>query len=144
MERREDSPDSQRHLSLDAGEVFFIDGIRFFTMGGGASGDKEYRTKGKSWWAREMPSQEEYTEAWENLAAADYEVDYVITHTAPTSIIQQFRIRESEQELNDFLEKVMDRTQYRQWYFGHVHKDMDIDEKHVKIYQRVLPLEELR
>ena len=88
-----------------------------------------------------MPSQAEYEEGWRNLQAADFQVDVIITHTASTSIIRQFRIREDEYPLNAYLEQVLERCSYRKWYFGHVHKDVDIDDKHIKIYQRVVRLD---
>ncbi len=45
-----------------------------------------YRINHISWWAQEMPSEEEYAEARRNLTKVDWAVDYVITHCAPTSI----------------------------------------------------------
>lgn len=127
-------------LHLMRGQIFYINGYSFFSMGGGASGDKEYRKEGISWWKKEMPCLDEYNEAWRNLEKVGFCVDYMITHTAPISIIKQFRIREDELPLNNFLEEVMAKTKYRKWYFGHVHKDIDIDDKHIKIYERVLPI----
>lgn len=125
-------------LHLMRGQVYKINGFTFFCMGGGASGDKEYRKEGISWWNQEMPCADEYIEAWGNLEKVGFCVDYVITHTAPISIIKQFRIRVDELPLNDFLEKVMRRAEYKKWYFGHVHENLDIDDKHTALYDCVL------
>ena len=65
------------------GQVFEIDGKTFFTMGGAESTDKMYRKEGKSWWAREMPSTEEYEEAVANLEKHSGKVDCILTHCAP-------------------------------------------------------------
>jgi hypothetical protein len=40
-----------------------------------------------SWWAEELPSDEEIQNAEKNLAKIDYKVDYVISHCAPQSIV---------------------------------------------------------
>lgn len=51
------------------GQVYHIQGISLFTMGGGYSRDKAMRVERVSWWEEEMPSEAEYEEAWRNLAA---------------------------------------------------------------------------
>ena len=43
---------------LMRGEMFELQGKRFFTMGGAESHDKEFRTLGTSIWTQEMPSDE--------------------------------------------------------------------------------------
>ena len=73
----------QNVLHLMRGEVYCIEDISIFVMGGGYSIDKYLRTEGVSWWSQEMPSEEEYDNALENLRNADFKVDYIITHTAP-------------------------------------------------------------
>lgn len=78
-------------LLLMRGQVFKIDGVTFFTMGGAASHDVQdgildpespgfeteywfkrrarqmFRIKGVSWWEQELPSEDEYVEADRNL-----------------------------------------------------------------------------
>ena len=55
-------------------------------MGGANSYDKEHRTEGENWWKEEMPSDEEYEKAENNLEKNSFQFDYVITHSAPTSV----------------------------------------------------------
>lgn len=111
-------------IHLMRGQVFDIDGVRFFTMGGAASHDKEYRKEGMSWWAAEMPSAEEYAEAERNLDRVDWKVDYVITHDAPTSVQAYLGAGQYKaDELNGFFEKLLDRLEFDTWYFGHYHVD---------------------
>ena len=71
-------------IHLMRGNVYDIDGLSFFTMGGAMSQDKYLRKEGKSWWAREMPSPEEYEIALSNLKKHKFDVDYIITHCAPS------------------------------------------------------------
>lgn len=55
-------------------------------MGGAESHDKAHRTLGRSIWLQELPSDEEYANALTTLEKCNYNVDYVITHCAPTDI----------------------------------------------------------
>lgn len=55
------------------------DGTRFLFFGGARSVDRTYRTPGKSWFATELPSEEQ----WE-FAMASTDVDYVIAHDVPS------------------------------------------------------------
>lgn len=50
-------------VHLMRGQVFEIDGKKFFTMGGAYSIDKYRREENISWWKDELPSDEEYKEA---------------------------------------------------------------------------------
>lgn len=112
-------------IHLMRGQVYDIDGVRFFTMGGAASHDKEFREEGISWWQNEMPSAEEYAEAERNLEAAGWKVDYVISHDAPTSIQSYLGAgRYMSDELNAFFERLLDRLEFDTWYFGHYHQDV--------------------
>ncbi len=71
---------------LMRGQVFNIDGRSIFTFGGGLSIDKACRTIGKSWWPEEEPSEEECTEAMENLEKNGFLVDYIVIEW----LIQEF------------------------------------------------------
>lgn len=114
-------------IHLMRGQVFKIEGKRFFTFGGAYSIDRYCGPEGVKWWREEMPSQEEYDEARENLARCGYEVDYILTHTAPEDTMSRFHpYHGDEAELNFFLEWVREQVKYRHWYFGHLHDDRDL------------------
>ncbi len=91
-------------ILLERGQVFELEGNRFFTFGGASSHDVQggildrssptyekerrqankrglpYRVRGVSWWEQELPSAEEMQEGRDNLSRHGYVVDYVITH----------------------------------------------------------------
>ena len=118
--------DSVYHLMR--GQVFNLQGKKFFTMGGAKSHDIEYRIPGVSWWEQEIPSKEEQDEAVRNLENHDWKVDYVITHDAPTSIANRLidsPDREPD-EFTDWLEKIANNLEFNQWFFGHHHKDEEL------------------
>ena len=51
--------------------------------------DKMSRSEGIDWFPEEMPSKAEYQEGMDNLEQADFKVDYIITHTAPTEVVSK-------------------------------------------------------
>ena len=148
-------------IHLMRGEVYDLpvgDGTtaRCLVMGGARSQDKAWRTEGISWWAREMPSQEEYDRCRRNLDACGWSVDYVLTHDVPTSAqveaipwdFSRWGSRGPEPDaLTDFLQEVedgIDHDRLKVWYAGHYHRDVRImDGRHCILYRSVLPLGEL-
>ena len=93
---------------------------------------------GRSWWPEELPSDEEYKEAFAALERANWEVDYVITHCAPTSIALSMDRHNEADRLTDFLEMVRRRLKFHYWLFGHYHRNMDIGEKFILLYQQIV------
>ena len=133
-------------IHLMRGQVYTIDGIRFFTMGGAESIDKIYRMEGVSWWARELPSYEEYEEALINLEKVNYEVDVVLTHCAPEGYLGNQMTGISDRYSNSltrFLDELITEhgLKFGHWYFGHYHMDMDLDEFSV-LYDRMMRIKD--
>jgi hypothetical protein len=122
-------------IHLMRGEVYNIEGNSIFVMGGGYSLDKDFRTEGVSWWPQEMPSEEEYHNAIVNLERVNNQVDYIITHTAPSetvyylSTIRSLGIKNNvieELPLTTFLDGIQHKVTYQHWYFGHFHVDVEL------------------
>ena len=74
-------------IHLMRGQVFEIEGTKFFTFGGAYSIDKGYRTEGIDWFPEEIPSRNEYEEGWKNLEKAGFQVDYILSHTGPREVV---------------------------------------------------------
>jgi DNA repair exonuclease SbcCD nuclease subunit len=128
-------------IHLMRGQIFEINGVKLFTMGGAASHDKQYRREGISWWKEELPSYKEYEEALKNLDKNNWSVDYIITHTGPLELVSQFKYIEFENnQLEDFLNQIDEQLQYKHWYFGHFHRDQQIDEKHTVVYNNIIKI----
>lgn len=129
-------------IHLMRGQVFEIDGHKFFTMGGAESVDWLLRTEGKSWWANEMPSIEEYEEGFINLDKNNNEVDYILTHTAPDSVLDIIgRGVYSHNKLSNYLEIVRTTVKFDKWFFGHYHDDFWLMSKYRCIFKDVLCLD---
>ena len=128
---------------LMRGQVFEIDGKTFFTMGGAESTDKMYRKEGKSWWAREMPSTEEYEEAVANLEKHGGKVDCILTHCAPEMTLAALNMPyvyfRSSNELTKFFDTLAQTVQFKDWYFGHYHFNSDLGKYHL-LYNKIVEL----
>lgn len=131
-------------LHLMRGQVFTLNGITVFTMGGGYSIDMMYRIPGRSWWPEELPSEAEYTEAWKNLKKHDNSVDVIVSHAAPDETMRMFEQTgvissrfPQEMKLNRFLENVLHTVRYKHYYFGHMHLDSQLPHDQVALYYDV-------
>jgi len=129
-------------IHLMRGQVFTIDDLKFFTMGGATSVDKYHRIEGKSWWKEEIPSREEFDEAMDNLDKYNWIVDYVISHTCSMRIQKQLAYVKENNPLNSFFDMLGKELQYKHWYFGHFHNSVGIDDKHTLIYNEVVQLKD--
>lgn len=151
-------------LSLCRGYVFRLHGRRIFVMGGAQSHDADiilkpgedlsqlrrslnrrhvpYRVEGESWWARELPGQEEYQRALEALEREHWMVDLVFTHCAPTEIQRRIAPEYPENQLTDFLQRVKERLTYRQWYCGHYHRSwISKEDRFQALHEEIIPIE---
>ena len=132
-------------IHLMRGEVFNIENRKFFTFGGASSHDisdgileigdkrikqwdkdyfKMFRVNHLSWWERELPNQEEMDNGIKNLELNNNKVDYILTHCSYTSLLKQMDggsgLYESD-ILTDYLQKIKQTVDYKQWLFGHMH-----------------------
>ena len=126
-------------IHLMRGQVFQIEGMKFFTFGGADSVDKHYRKEGISWWPQERPTDEEFVEGMENLEKHNYSIDYVISHTAPLNVVEQLTACSTLLDpatimLSVFQEKIS----FKRWYFGHFHQDTTLG-NYTALYQEVVP-----
>lgn len=137
---------SDHIIHLTRGQVFTIDGITIFTMGGGTSIDYYLRTPHISWWEEEIPSINEIDEAKANLAKYDNKVDYIITHSCDTKVLYNYELRKVANKLNQFMDNAIldyfeENVSYKHWYFGHYHADIKISDKKTCLYYNIEYLE---
>ena len=126
-------------IHLMRGQVYTIAGKKVFTMGGAYSIDRYMRKLNVSWWEEELPTSREYHEAADNLEKNDYQVDLIISHTAPREILRRMGKYPDthDLELTGFLEWIMYEVEFSHWYFGHWHDDWDIGEKFTTVWFEV-------
>ena len=116
------------------GEIYELDGKKYFVCGGAYSVDKHYRlTKGWSWFPDEQPNDEAKTRALENLEKVNWKVDYVLTHTCPLKYVPRETFLSSvdqstvDTSTEEFLDKIEDKLEYENWFCGHYHIEKNID-----------------
>ncbi|MNC34922.1 hypothetical protein D3C75_833800 [compost metagenome] len=77
----------------------------------------------------------------ENLDKHSWNVDFVITHMCPTSILNPIKelihTEVERDEISDYLDEISQRLCYKKWFFGHLHGDIPLSDKHRLIYQDV-------
>lgn len=134
-------------LHLMRGQVFNIDGYRFFAMGGGLSYDRLRRIPNVSWWEQEMITEEDFQEALSNLQKVDFTVDFVITHDIPASWVGAVSssrkiIHEGFQEApsNRFLDELLGQISFRHWFWAHYHIDVSVGSFCTGVYEKIIKL----
>ncbi|MEK8132954.1 metallophosphoesterase [Paenibacillus filicis] len=131
-------------IHLMRGQVYEIEGKKFFTFGGADSHDKEHRREGISWWRREMPSYAEYEEGLKNLDRHRWVVDYVITHTCCSGtmerISERLGIRYELDQMHRYFNDIDKKLKYKKWFFAHFHADIELPRNQRLIFTDVLQL----
>lgn len=155
--------DSIMHLTR--GQVFNINGKKFFALGGASSHDIQdgileqddpffifkrkqldarmasYRINHVSWWKEELPSDEEYETALKSLKANNWQVDYILSHCLPLSVINTFGAGlYSHDKLTEFMEEVKERCDFKKWFCGHYHDNRKILGKHILLYEQIVEI----
>ncbi len=149
-------------LHLQRGEVYEIEGLKFFAFGGASSHDikdgildpvddtelikkwrndysKLFRIDGVSWWKQELPSEEEMQNGIENLKKHNHKVDFIISHSPPASVIALLGHGFYEQDiLTRYLEEIRVSTEYKKWFMGHMHDDKAINSQDILLYEQII------
>lgn len=114
-------------IHLMRGQVFNIEGKSIFTFGGAFSTDRGFRRLNVSYWEDEIPNADEIKEGRANLEKVGNKVDYIITHTLPSSVKRMMGYyvggEKSDKHFTDFLDEVRVNVDYKKWFAGHFHKD---------------------
>lgn len=137
---------SKSIVHMMRGECYTINNKKFFVMGGARSTDKTYRMQyemvygEKVWWSEEMPSKEEYDRARQTIKENNNEFDYIITHCCSSSTQKKINPEFETDELTDFFDTI-ENVKFKKWFFGHYHEDIDIDDKHICMYRKIIEIE---
>ena len=116
------------------GEIYEINGKKCIVIGGAYSVDKEYRIERNwGWWEDEQPSEEIKKRVESRLDSEHWQVDVVLTHTAPLKyepremfldFIDDSKVDKSTEI---WLNTIEDKLDYNQWFCGHYHTNKSID-----------------
>jgi hypothetical protein len=119
---------TQSIIWLKRGEVYNIGNRKIFTFGGAMSRDKQNRVPGKSWWFQEIPNMKDVENAEKNLDKHNWEIDIVVSHTAPYYELRTFLPNDIMVDYNIdpttmMLQEFKDKLKFKEWFFGHLHID---------------------
>jgi hypothetical protein len=154
----------QNVIHLMRGEIYDILGKTFWTFGGASSHDikdgvldpekdqslikewtrdeysrKQFRVNHRSWWKEEIASPEEMSYGIKNLVKHNDIVDFIITHCAPQTIASMLGCREPD-AMTTFFNTIAHTVNFRNWFFGHYHRDTRIMSKFYCLYDDILQI----
>ena len=155
-------------LMLERGDIFDIDGKKCFAFGGARSHDirdgilypadysdkesfdaerrkwirhgKQFRISGISWWKQEVPSPQEMQHGYDTLQEfrkTGGVVDFVFTHDAPSSD-KIYMGYGGDQTFSTYLESLRDKMDYGKWFYGHLHDNRRVLDKHYLLYDQII------
>lgn len=131
-------------LHLMRGQIFDIEGFRFFTFGGGESIDKDMRVEAGNWWREEEATPLEMAEGVRALEEINGMVDYIITHEPPSLVKSAMLLRRGAADrvskLNGYFEEIGKFCKFKNWYFGSLHEDRAITEHHTCVFSKLIPV----
>lgn len=83
-------------------------------------------------------------EGQDNLMKMNHKVDYIITHTAPYEVLAEMGmdISDEEEVFSLYLDHIRKIVDFKDWYFGHLHFDEELDNFHC-IFENVVELKEI-
>ena len=112
------------------GEVLELNDMKILCIGGADSHDKYWRVENIDWWADERISDKDVENALQNLIRFDNKVDYVVSHSLPSSILLRFLPYMKETPSSDQLDIILGNIEFtKSWISGHYHEDMERDER---------------
>ena len=124
------------------GQIYTIEGMKVFTMGGGESPEAELRFEDDDSARLEIPTKEELLAAVNRLEQVNYEVDLIVTHEPPSKT-REFLLMQKNQQfsvsaLNAFFDELAVQCKYKKWYFGSMHTDKYISSNQVAVFRNIL------
>lgn len=126
-------------VHLMRGEIYTIEGQRFFVFGGGQNQEYSLRSECNTWWEREMPSEEEMKQGLARLEQENYQVEYILTHQ-PSGMGGGRMIRQLD-GLHVYFNRIEELVTYRRWFFGCLHVDRSVG-KHTAVFQQLMPCQD--
>lgn len=131
-------------IHLMRGQIFEIEGNKFFTFGGGESTDKDMRMEEGNWWAEEEPTPQEMALGAKNLDEAGLRVDFIITHEPPSLVKSSMLYRKGQTDrtnkLNGYFEEISRSCKFSHWFFGSLHEDRRITPRYTCTFKNLYPI----
>ncbi len=100
----------------------------------------KFRINHITWWEQELPTQEEMDRGLRSLEEHNNEVDFVITHCCPQHILPLLESynRRKQDILTEYFDKISERIQFKEWFFGHYHNNQQVTSEYHMLYQQIV------
>ena len=102
---------------------------------------------GWKWFETEQLSREEQEDILMAIDNISNQFDFVFSHTAPFSWLSQLqylflKISDLKEDytMEHFLEKVKNKINYKQWFFGHFHDDKQLKHNAYLLYNKIIKI----
>ena len=132
-------------IHLMRGQIFDIEGNRYFAFGGGESPDKDMRLSEGNWWQEEEPTPNEMAIGAKALDSVGGKVDYIITHEPPSLVKSSILLRKGKNDrvnkLNGYFEEISRFCDFKHWYFGSLHEDKVITSHYTCTFKEMYKIE---
>lgn len=130
---------------LMRGQIFEIEGKTIFTMGGGEDPEMDLQENFDITERKEIPTPQEMLTGVSNLEKRNYKVDYIVTHEPPSKIRDFLLLADNKTlrvtALGAYLDELSQQTEYKKWFFGNMHIDKFISEKHTAVFKNIVSIE---
>lgn len=127
---------------LMRGQVYEIEGKKFFTMGGGEDPEYDLHENDDPITGKETPTAQEMLTGVSNLEKHEYKVDYIITHEPPAKIRDFLRLSENKTlrvtALGAYFDELSQQCEFSKWFFGSMHTDKFITDKYVALFRNII------
>ena len=120
---------SKNIVHLIRGNLYDIENNKFFVMGGCKSSQK-WIDAGK-WSPLEIPSEEEFNLAYDNLNKLNNKVDYILTHKYSSKL--DYTLDYPKNSIEGLTKYIDTKVEFKHWYSGHWHKTIYKDDKHTVV-----------
>lgn len=130
---------------LPQGEVYEIEGKKLFCFGGGENMDYLGEGYAEDFYSSSLLSDEVKQRAKENLARQNNQVDFFLTHDAPSKLRVIMQQRKNGKEMpctafHQFLDELWKENRFSGWYFGKYRENHTIAPIYHCVYDAFIPL----
>lgn len=129
-------------FQLMRGEIYEIEGKRFFAFGGGDDEELEFTDISEAPDFKRLPSNEECAHSRENLCKSGNAVDYILTYDVGFKLRSMLRMESNcFNNLHAYLNEVATNVTFKTWYFGCFHLDKIIPPVYHAVYKNIYEVE---
>ena len=127
---------------LMRGQVYELEGKKFFTMGGGEDPEYDLHEDDDTAVRKEIPTAQEMLAGVSNLEKHEYKIDYIISHEPPAKIRDFLRLNENKTlrvtALGAYFDELSQQCEFSKWFFGSMHTDKFISDKYIALFRNIV------